>query len=1078
MNTKDLWTRIASYLFACMLLSLLSLAVFRGAEICHSRTATELTRLLAYQPSRLSSTQNDIDWIAAYGKLPMVFEKNQGQTANTVRYIAHGKGYELFLTGQEVALLLRSSNPPIVSTRTATFRNSRPARQAEKTSVIRINFEEANTAPQVDAVEQLAGRVNYFTGNSPKDWYTDIPTYGRVKYTGLYPGVDLIFYGNQSRLEYDFLIGPGAAPSAIKMNLEGADNLRINPKGDLVLSVFGAEVTLQKPVVYQQVGGTRHEIGCRYILAGKHDIGFSVDAYDRTQPLVLDPVLNYSSYLGGSSNESGSGIAVDAQGDAFVTGTTFSTDFPTTANAFNKGPLALNTKGAVFVTELNPSGTQQIFSSYLAGSGGDFGMAIALDPFGKIYLAGQTFSIDFPTTSNALKPGPLAANTSGTSFVSKIDPTISGNGSLIYSSYLGGLNGDSANAITTDANGNAYVTGLTNSQAGLTPIAFPVTSGAFQSALSNTNGNAFISRIDMTKSGSASLIYSTFLGGNGANATNPASVGFGDGGFGIAVDSLGAAYIVGVTTSTDFPTTNTAFQTTKPPAATVGTTFVSKIDTTGGKSGTASLLYSTYLGGEASDFGLSIALDPKNVAYVTGTTSSLSFPTFPGAFQTAGNTSGTAFVSLLDTTLSGSTSLKYSTFLGGPGSTTAFGIRVDAAGTAYVAGQTNSTSFPVTSGAFQTTLAAGAGADAFISQLNPGGKGAADLIYSTYFGGKGNGGTTDTANAIAIDGSNNVYITGTTYSTNLPTFPNPGAFQTSLNGSSDAFIAKLTLLPTVTISPMSLNLGTAFVGTTTAGGTVTLTNNSNKALTINSVNVVATNPPASNVDFGISSNTCSGSIPSGASCSVIVTFKPSVASAESASLVFTNSDSSSPQSVGLSGTGSNIAPDFTVNTPAALTVKQGSTGTATVTVTPIGAFKSAVSLDCTGAPALATCTIVPATVTPTDGVTPVTAQLSVTTQALVPPQSRPASPISIPRVLPVFLALILLLLVFRQESQTRTRLRMTFAVLFFIILAGCSAQSNPPAIPKPVTPTGTTNLTITAKSGTLSHTVTVSLTVN
>jgi hypothetical protein len=1080
MNIKDLWTRVAAYAFVVLLLSFLSLAAFRSAEIWKSRTATERPRRLAHQSSTLSSAQNDMDWAAAYGKLPLAFEKNEGQTANNVRYTSHGQGYSLFLTTQEAVLLLQHSNPRNISTirGAATMRDSRSAGQAEKTSVIRMHLEGASASPQVDASERLPGSVNYFIGSDPKDWHTDIPSYARVKYTGVYPGVDLIYYGNHGRLEYDFVLAPGVAPSAIKMNLEGANKLRINSNGDLVVSVSGAEIKLQKPVVYQQVNGTRHEISGRYLLQGKHDISFAVAAYDRTQPLVLDPVLNYSSYLGGSGDDSAFSIAVDAQGDAFVTGTTFSTDFPSTANAFNKGPLTVNTQGAVFVTELNPTGTQELYSSYLAGSGGDSGLGIALDPLGKIYLAGQTFSIDFPTTANALKPGPLAANASGTSFVSKIDPTISGTGSLVYSSYLGGPNGDSGSAITADAGGNAYVTGLTKSPAGLAATAFPVTAGAFQSALSSTNGNAFVTRIDTTKSGSASLIYSTYLGGNGANATNPASVGFGDGGFGIAVDSTSAAYIVGVTTSTNFPTTTTAYQVTAPQAATLGTGFVSKIDTSGGKTGPASLLYSTYLGGENSDFGLAIALGPNNVAYVTGTTSSLTFPTFPGAFETTGSSSGTAFISLVDTTLSGSTSLKYSTFLGSTastGSTTAFGIRVDAAGNSYVAGQTNSTSFPVTSGAFQKTLASGAAGDAFISELSPGGKGGADLIYSTYFGGKGNVGSTDTANAIAIDASNNVYITGTTYSTNLPVFPNPGAFKAALNGSSDAFIAKLTLEPTLTILPTSLNLGTAPVGTTTAGGTVTLTNNSNIALTINSVSVVATNPPAANVDFGISSNTCGSSVPSGASCSVIVTLKPSVAAAESATLVFTDGDSSSPQSIALSGTGSKIAPDFSVSAPPTLAVTQGSSGTASVTVTPIGGFNSAVSLTCTGAPALATCTITPASVTPADGVTAVTAQLSLTTTALVPPQSIPVAPISSPRVVRVLLPLVLFLLflLFQHEYRTRTRLVMAVAVLSFIILAGCSSGSN-----HTVTPKGTSNLTITAKSGTISHSSTVSLTVN
>ncbi|HXM99991.1 MAG TPA: SBBP repeat-containing protein [Candidatus Dormibacteraeota bacterium] len=1064
MITKNSWTKIAQHSVAAALFStLLLFGVYRSMRSPRSISGTEQPRLQSDQTSTLSNTKSDkaIDWTAVYGKLPLAFEKNQGQAATEVEYISHGKGYGLVLTSREAVLLLRHSNPnhaaPIHGT--ATFQDSRSARQPEKTSVVRMHLAGANSAPGIEASDRLPGIANYFIGNDPRYWHTNIPSYSRIKYTGVYPGVDLVFYGNQSRLEYDFVVAPGTDPSVIRMNLAGTDHLRINARGDLVLSVSGGEVILQKPVVYQQVNGARHEIAGKYLLEGKHDVSFAVANYDRNESLILDPVLNYSSYLGGSSDDSGFGIAVDSQGDAFVTGTTFSTDFPTTTNAFNKGPLAVNTKGAVFVTELNPAGTQQFYSSYVAGSGGDSGLGIALDSTGKIYVTGQTFSINFPTTLNALKPGPLAANAAGTSFVFKIDPALSGTGSLVYSSYLGGPNGDYGSAIAADSGGNAYITGFTKSVAGSGLTAFPTTSGAFQSSLSNTFGNAFLSRIDTTKSGSASLIYSTYLGGNGANAANPASVGFGEGGFGIAVDSTNAAYIVGITTSTNFPTTaTTAFQATAPQAATLGTIFVSKIDTSGGKTGLASLLYSTYLGGEKADYGFAIALGPSNVAYVTGTTNSLNFPTFAGAFQRAGNASGAAFISLVDTGQTGSASLKYSTFLGGTAgsSSTAFGIRADAAGNAYVAGQTNSASFPVTSGAFQPKLAPGAVADAFVSKLNPAGNGSIDLIYSTYFGGKGNGSTsTDTVNAIAIDASNNAYFTGTTFSTNLPVFPNPGAFQTTLKGPSDAFVAKLTLVPVVGLAPANLAFGGQFLTTTSAAQSVTLTNNGNTALAITSIVVTG--------DFA-QTNTCGASVAAGATCAISVTFTPTVIGSRTGTLTITDNASGSPRAVPLTGLGW----DFTVTAPATLSVTQGSSGTATVTVTPRGGFNSAVALACSGAPALATCTITPASVTPSDGVTPVTATLSLTTTALVPPQSIPAPPLSMIRLVSLCLAVMLLLSLSFMRGY-RTRLGMASAMVLFVVLAGCSGG--------PKTPKGTSNLTITATSGGVSHSATVALTV-
>ena len=322
-------------------------------------------------------------------------------------------------------------------------------------SVLRMRLEGANLAAQITGGDLLPGKVNYFIGNNPKDWRTDVPSYARVKYEGIYPGVDLVFYGNQRRLEYDFVVAPGADPRAIELNLKGAQKLWINPKGDLILSIAGGQVALQKPVIYQNVKGDRHAIQGRYLVAGNQRVSFAVADYDRSAPLIIDPVLNYSTYLGGSAapnGDLGSGIAVDTLGDAFVTGTTFSTTFPSTPGGFGAG----NTFGVAFVTEVNPTGTALLYTTYLGGTGGDFGIGIALDnsgnnanPGGNIYVTGGTFSTDFPTTAaNALKPGPNAGASGGTSFVSKINPSVSGIASLVYSSYLGGTNGTSPTPIS------------------------------------------------------------------------------------------------------------------------------------------------------------------------------------------------------------------------------------------------------------------------------------------------------------------------------------------------------------------------------------------------------------------------------------------------------------------------------------------------------------------------------------------------------------------------------------------------------------------------------------------------------
>ncbi len=624
--------------------------------------------------------------------------------------------------------------------------------------------------------------------------------------------MDLVFYGNQRRLEYDFVVAPGADPKAIALNIEGSRKLRVNSRGDLLVTVSGGEVLFQKPLVYQQISGERREIAGNYAITGDHQVTFAVAKYDSSKPLIVDPVLSYSTYLGGELDDTGQAIAVDSLGDTVVAGTTLSLQFPTTSGAYMPSPLASNANGVVFVTKMNPTGTSLLYSSYVGGSGGDSGLGVAFDGSGNIYVTGETSSTDFPTTTNALKQAPNAGNANGTSFVFEINPTASGASSLVYSSYLGGTQStvtEFGNAIATDANGLVYVVGLTASQPGAAPANFPVTaSTAFQATPdpANTTGTGFLTKLDTTKTGTASLIYSTYLGGNGVYSGTTLGPGFGDAAFGVAEDSAGNTYVAGTTASSNFPTTSTAFQQTRPAGNTASTAFVSRFDTT--KTGSASLLYSTYLGGDAVDFGDAIALGPSNVAYTTGSTGSLLFPATSGAFQTTGNTAGISFITLVDTSLTGSASLKYSTFVGGSQTNSAFGIASDTAGNAYIAGATQGSDFPITKGAFQTAPATGSQGEGFVTKLNPAGTGTADLVYSTYFGGSGNGSNFDEVNAIAVNPlTKNGYITGVTASSaaTFPVYP-ATAFQAALNGPSDAFIAELTFQPTLTVSPLSLSV--------------------------------------------------------------------------------------------------------------------------------------------------------------------------------------------------------------------------------------------------------------------------------
>ena len=1195
MKTRGSWVRSLRIVVAGVLISgLWFLATFCSSGKHAARAKEEVSAIAAREASDSVGRNQDSKWLENYGRLPLSFEENVGQTAREVRYVSHGSGYELFLTPQEAVVALRPNVPRDLSPRhrTAYIRALRKARRDKQMTAIRLHLEGANPEPQIAGTDPLPTKVNYFIGNDPKKWHTNVPAYARVKYEGIYPGVDLVFYGNQRRLEYDFVVAPGADPKAIALRVEGARKMRINAHGDLVLSVSGGEVELRKPVVYQNVRGERREIPGRYVFAGDHRVAFAVGSYDRSEPLILDPVLNYSTYLGGSSDEVGSGIAVDASGNAVIAGQTLSTDFPAGTHGAVVPPPAANS-GAAFVAELNPAGTQLLYSTYLAGtttSLGDIAFAVAVDPTGKIYVTGTTFATNFPTTASGLNPGPLLANPNGTAFLTKLDPTLSGTSSLLYSTYLAGTGGDFGNAIAADGAGNAYIAGFTDS------VDFPI-KNPFQNVPSNAFGTAFLSRIDTTLAGNASLIYSTYLGGTAGNVANVNGPGYGDQAFGVAADSSHNAYVAGITTSADTSlTTASAFEPQPPAGNLLASAFVSKIDTTQvGSPTTSSLIYSTYLAGSTEDQGFAVALNPtNNIAYVTGTTSSNDFPfpgATPGAFDPNGAASGKAFVTLVDTTKSGSNSVTYSTYLGGTGGDTGFGIRADAAGRAYVAGTTASPDFAgagtlKTLGAFQPSLSNAAG-NAFVAKLSPAGTGATDLLYATYFGGNGNGTATpvpDQGFGIAIDSSNNAYITGQTSSTDLPVFSSlPGGG--SLNGTSDAFVAKLTLIPTLVVSPLSLNFGVQPVGVTSAPQTVTLTNNTSSAISFTGVAFSGGNPAAANTDFASPSNTCGASIAAGASCTISVTFKPSApASAETATMDITDGDVNSPQHVSLSGTGSATAPgvvlaptslsfggqlltttspaktvtltnngnaaltinsiaasgdfaatstgagacpptlpatagsntctisvtfaptavgartgtltvtdnaggsphkvpltgtgwDFTVTAPSTATVKAGQSVNFTVTMTPRGGFTQAVTIACSGAPSLATCTPAPASIAAADGVTAQTSTVTVSTTALMPPVSRPMPPLSIRQVVPLVAAGILLLLLL---SARRPRMRLglaTATLVVFAVLAGCSGQK------APGTPKGTTNLTITGASTGSAGTVTkppftVVLTVN
>ena len=756
-----------------------------------------------------------------YGKLPLSFEANTGQADNSVKFLAHGSGYGLYLTGDGAVLdLQRGDCAGLPSRRPALGRSVADCKQ----DVVRMRLAGASGAAAPVGEQQLPGKANYFIGNDPAKWHTNVPTYAKVRYHGVYPGVDLVYYGNQRQLEYDFSVAPGADPKPVHLQFDGAKGLRLGANGDLLVSTADGPLTFHKPAMYQLVDGHRKDIQGSFALLAKRTVGFHVGNYDRAKPLVIDPVLAYSTYLGASGlstqpgfGDSATGLAVDGSGSAYIAGYTFSSHFPTTGGALQAADPACSGCEAAFVTKLNPSGTALLYSTYLVGSGGgSAAYAVAVDGSGNAYVTGIATG-GFPLTAGAFQATDRAGYYA-TPFVAKLNPS---GDALVYSTYLGGTassyeGADRATAMVVDGAGNAYVAGVSFSGD------FPVTPGAFQSQ--NKAGfasNAFVSKLNPT--GSA-LIYSTYLGGSGRILFSMGPQQYqGDGAAGLAVDSDGNAYVTGYAYSADFPVTKGAFQTTNlalvpygpgglAPHYNQANAFVTKLN----PSGTA-LIYSTYLGGtgrnENGDRAAALQVDGVGNAYVVGSAGSADFPVTRGAFQTTNHSStySNAFVTELN---AAGSALVYSTYLGGSGTSvvgdSANGLALDAAGDVYVVGTAWSTDFPVTVGALQAADQSASGSNAFISELNPAGSA---LTYSTYLGGSGS----DSATAVVIDGASGVYFAGMASSTDFPV--TAGAFQMqnhSTNSGPNAFVAKLNMsanqsAPTITpggIVPVDSTAGT------------------------------------------------------------------------------------------------------------------------------------------------------------------------------------------------------------------------------------------------------------------------------
>ena len=861
-----------------------------------------------------------------YAALPLAFEQNRGQAPQAVKFLARGSGFTVFFTKHGATLSLERSAgksqglSSAIGMRHAAAQSRRHGKRRRgcasryggkvRKDILQLRWVGAKAAPQVAGAEKQAGRSNYLLGNDPTKWVKAVPAFSKVAYRGLYPGVDLVYYGNHRELEFDLKVAPGAGLGAVRLQIAGekrpAAKARVDSAGDLVVPTRAGDVRFRKPVAYQPDGNSgRHSVAASYVIAKGGAIGFVVSGYDRSKPLVIDPVLSYSTYLGGSDYNYATGIAVDASGYTYITGYSSSVDFPVSGGV--QGVFAggscnteVNTTPCfdAFVAKLNPQGTGLVYSTYLGGTGDDEGVRIAVDTSGQAYVAGFTDSLDFPTA------GPLQGSNGGgacgttayptpcyDAFVAKLAASGS---SLVYSTYLGGTGDDFASSIAADSSGNAYVGGLTSASN------FPVTYGALQTSYGGGPFDGFVAKINPTGS---SLVYSTYLGGSQEDHVN-----------GIVLDSSGDAFLTGQTNSSNFPVKG-GFE-AQYTAASCGSAlsnfpcfegFVSELNPTG-----SALVYSSYLGGTAASYGSDIALDSTGAAYIAGWTTSKDFPVTPGAYNTTWGGTNEIFVAKI---APGGGAISYATYLGDIYPDQANAIAVDGSGNAWIAGFTYGGKFPVAS---PLQAASGGLYDAIVSELNPTGS---TLLFSTYLGGTGD----EAANDLALDSSGNVYVAGDTFSTDFPI--TPSAMTTGYTGGSyDAWIAKIgpQNAAGLTAAPNPLVFTGQEINTTSTPSALKIGDAGSAALSISEISVKG--------PFAETSQ-CGQSVAPGTQCSVNVTFKPTATGTQKGTLVITDSAAGSPHTINLSGFGTSGAVSLSASSLNFGAVVVGASSTQTVTLT-------------------------------------------------------------------------------------------------------------------------------------------------
>ena len=717
-------------------------------SLCRQYLLTPFPAVLLL-PAALPSSPGALDALDA---TPLLFELNVGQTHPSVRYVSRGRGYTLFLTPEEAVLSLHgpAGHP-------GTSAQEQPQRKAEQSrSVVRMRWGGGPQGAVVAGETVSPARRHYLLGNHPRAWRHNVTTFERVRYSEVNPGIDLVFYGSQGQLEHDFIVAPGARPDVLRVSWEGVASARLDADGNLILETAAGRLLQRKPVAYQDIAGVRTPVEARFRFEAPAAVRFELGPYDPAHRLVIDPILDYSTYLGGSGLDAAYAVAVDASGAAYVAGTTQSLDFPIAGNPVQNQPPPATLPGDIFVTKFKPDGSTPEYSTYIGGDRDDAALAIAVDGGGNVYLAGKTSSTNLPVSPGAIQgflanPGDVETD----AFIMKLNPAGS---ALLYSTYLGGAENDVAYALALDSTGNAYVAGETNSDNFRTTI-----NSHRPGWCGRPTFDAFVAKINRD---ATALEYSTYLCGSQADRA-----------LGIAVDGAGFAVVTGETISTDFPVRGNALKSATDGAQADG--FVSRLSPPG-----QDLVYSSFLGGSDADAGRAVAVDAAGFAYVAGSTLSTDFPVTPGAFQPKHADGGEfedAFLAKLDL---GTAQPVFATYLGGANLDRANALALDAAGNAYVAGQTASADFPTTPSRCQTGYAGRE--DAFLAKLTATGSG---LVYGLHLGGTEN----DRAFGVALDISGRAYLAGQTFSRNFRT--TPGAFQdvyaAGMRGVSDAFLARV-----------------------------------------------------------------------------------------------------------------------------------------------------------------------------------------------------------------------------------------------------------------------------------------------